>query len=314
MKKCLVVFMLFANVLFEQQKPVVAFKVSEKDIIPEGIAYDPIGKAFYLSSIHKNKILKITQTGAVSDFIKPGQDEFLEGLGMKVDATGKLWACNNTPEHDSLRKVANVHVFDLKTSKLVKKYQLNDGRRHLFNDLYFTASGDAFVTDSEGGALYVIRNGSDKLEEFITLGKLHYPNGITGSSEDTHLYVSTASGLGIAVIDLKTKEIKPMEAKYRVIGFDGLYRYKHRLIGIQNAFFPEAIMQFTLSHDNFEIDKVEFLTQNQPEFDIPTTGVIVGDEFYFIGNSQLFQLIGNHGKIKNPESLKETLIMKIKLN
>ena len=40
----------------------------------------------------------------------------------------------------------------------------------------------------------------------------------------------------------------------------------------------------------------------------------VGDEFYFIANSQLFQLIGNQGKIKNPEKLKETTILKIRLN
>lgn len=305
--------MLFANVLFAQQKPVVAFKIAEKDIIPEGITYDPIGKAFYVSSINKKKILKITQAGTVSDFIKTGQDEFLEGLGMKVDNAGRLWACNNTPEHES-NHVANVHVFDLKTGKLVQKFQLNDGKRHLFNDLYFTATGDAYITDSEGAALYVVKNGSDKLEEFIAPGKLHYANGISGTTDDTHLYVSTSSGLGIAIVDLKTKDIQPLDAKYRVIGLDGLYRYKHRLIGMQNAFFPEAVMQITLSHDNFGADKIEFLTENQPEFDIPTTGVVAGDEFYFIANSQLFQLIGNQGNIKDPATLKETLIMKIKLN
>jgi len=306
--------MLFADDLLAQQKPTVAYKLTEKDIIAEGITHDPVGKAFYLSSIHKKKIVKITDAGVVSDFIKPGQDEFLEGLGMKVDAAGRLWACNNTPEYDSIRHVANVHVFDTKTGKLLKKYQLSDGRRNLFNDLYFTTSGDTYVTDSEGSALYVIRNGSETIEEFIAPGRLHYANGICGTTDDTHLYVSTSSGLGIAVIDIKTKDIQPLDAKYRVIGLDGLYKYKHRLIGMQNAFFPEAVMQLTLSEDNFGVDKIEFLTENQPEFDIPTTGVVVGDEFYFIANSQILRLMGNHGKIESPETLKETLIMKIKLN
>jgi hypothetical protein len=314
MKKFLITLMLCSNIVFAQQKATIAFKVPERDIIPEGIAYDPAGKSFYLSSIHKNKIIKISETGVVSDFIKSGQDEFLEGLGMKVDAAGRLWACNSTPEHDTVRKVANIHVFDTKSGSLVKKFQLNDGKKHLFNDLYITATGDVYITDSEGGGLYLIRNNSDQLEEFIPNGRLHYPNGITSNPEETVLYVSTASGLGIVSVNLKTKEVNPVEAKYRIIGLDGLYRYKQRLIGIQNAFFPESIMQYTLSSAGTAITKIEFLTMGDAGFDIPTTGVIVGDEFYFIGNSQLFQLIGNKGKIKNPSALNETLIMKIKLN
>jgi hypothetical protein len=59
---------------------------------------------------------------------------------------------------------------------------------------------------------------------------------------------------------------------------------------------------------------MEFLAQGDDKFDVPTTGVIAGDEFYFIANSQLFQLIGNKGKIKDPASLTSTYIMKIKLN
>jgi hypothetical protein len=314
MKKLIILLMLCSTVAFAQQKAQIAFKIPERDIIPEGITYDPASKTFFVSSIFKKKIVKISETGAVSDFIQSGQDEFLEGLGMKVDAQGRLWACNNTPETDTTNHVANVHVFDTKTGTLIKKYQVKDGKRHLFNDLFITAVGDVFVTDSEGGAVYVIKNNSDNIEEFLPIGKVHYPNGITSNPEETRLYVSTASGLGIIGVDIKTKEVNPVEAKYRIIGLDGLYRYKTRLIGIQNAFFPESIMQFTLSSAGNSITKIEFVAQGEAGFDIPTTGVIVGDEFYFIGNSQLFQLIGNNGKIKNRAALNETLIMKIKLN
>jgi hypothetical protein len=314
MKRLFVLAMLCSTVALAQQKAQIAFKITERDIIPEGITYDPASKSFFVSSIFKKKIMKISETGAVSDFIKSGQDEFLEGLGMKVDGAGRLWACNNTPETDTANHVANVHVFDTKTGALIKKLQIRDGKRHLFNDLYLTAAGDVYVTDSEGGGIYVIRNNSDTIEEFIANGKVHYPNGITANPEESRIYVSTASGLGIVGIDLKTKQIEPLEAKYRIIGLDGLYRYKTQLIGIQNAFFPESILRFTLSSTATSITKIEFVAQSEAGFDIPTTGVIVGDELYFIGNSQLFQLIGNNGKIKNPKVLNETLIMKIKLN
>ena len=51
---------------------------------------------------------------------------------------------------------------------------------------------------------------------------------------------------------------------------------------------------------------------NHPLFDIPTTGVVVNDWFYFIANSQMSNL--GKDKIIDPEKLKEILIMKVRLN
>jgi DNA-binding beta-propeller fold protein YncE len=315
MKKCLTILLVLIHFACQaQQKPQVAFTIPEKDIIPEGIAYDAAEKSFYLSSINKRKILKIAATGKISDFVKSGQDDILEVLGMKVDDTGKLWACNNTPETDNI-KVANVHVYDTRTGKLFRKYRLADGTKHLFNDLCFTATGDTYLTDSDAGAVYVIRKGADKPEAFLPPGSLRYPNGIATSADEKKIYVSTGSGLGIVAIDRMTKEIKPVShARFLVIALDGLYRYGNKLIGVQNSFFPEAVLQFDLSADGASMDRISFLASNDPAFDVPTTGVVAGDEFYFIANSQLFQLIGNKGNIKDPGKLNATLIMKIKLN
>jgi hypothetical protein len=83
---------------------------------------------------------------------------------------------------------------------------------------------------------------------------------------------------------------------------------------VQNVTFPEGIVEMQLSDDNQTITDIKHLVLAAPEFDTPTTGVIVGDEFYFIANSQLTQIIGSGGKIKNPEKLKETIILKIRLN
>jgi sugar lactone lactonase YvrE len=55
--------------LFAQPpKPEVAFIVPEKDLIPEGIAYDPADKTCYLGSIYKKKVVRITAKGDISDF------------------------------------------------------------------------------------------------------------------------------------------------------------------------------------------------------------------------------------------------------
>jgi hypothetical protein len=232
---------------------------------------------------------------------------------MSVDARGRLWACNNSPEHDTTNRTANIHVYDLKTRRLLKKYSLHDGKKHLFNDVYFTANGDAYATDSEAGAIYRIQ-GNNAPEEFVKAGSLRYPNGITATSDEKKLLVSSG-GLGIVAVDLESRQVTPLRHdKFYVIGTDGLYRYKSFLIGVQNIVFPEAILKFTLDANATKIDDIDFLISDHPSFDIPTTGVVVEDYFYFIANSQLRQLIGNKGSIKDPDKLVDTTILKIKLN
>ncbi len=51
-----------------------AFRISEKDLMPEGIAYDPKEKAFFIGSTYKSKIIKISQEGKMSNFTKEKQD------------------------------------------------------------------------------------------------------------------------------------------------------------------------------------------------------------------------------------------------
>jgi hypothetical protein len=287
--------------------------VKERDIIPEGIAYDEKSKTIFLSSIHKNKIIAINEKGEARDFISSGKDDLKQVLGMKVHQ-GQLWACNNTAEHDTVNRVANVHVYDLTSGKLVRKVVINGGK-HLFNDVYIAHNGDAYVTDSDGGGVYIIRKGSDKAETFIKDKTFPYPNGITATEDEKKIIMSTGGGHGIASIDLETREVSSItHGKYLIIGADGLYRYHNKLIAVQNVVFPEGIVELQLAEDGKTVSDIRHLAVGVPEFDTPTTGVIVGDEFYFIANSQLTQIIGGRGKLKNPEALKETSIMKIKLN
>jgi hypothetical protein len=297
-----------------QQKPQTYVSIFENDLIPEGIAFDEKSKNLFVSSIQKNKIVVFTAEGFLEDFVASGKDGLKQVLGMKV-YNGQLWACNNTPEHDTTHREANIHVYDLATKKLAKRITISDGRKHLFNDLYITRNGDAYVTDSDGAGIYLIKNGSNKAEPFIKGGTIPYPNGITATADEKKIIVSTGGGQGIVSIDLVTREIKSIShPKYLLIGADGLYRYNNKLIAVQNVTFPEGIIEMQLSADNTSITDIKHLLVGAPEFDTPTTGVIAGDDFYFIANSQLTQINGGGGKIKNPEKLKEPVIMKIKLN
>jgi DNA-binding beta-propeller fold protein YncE len=206
-----------------------------------------------------------------------------------------------------------VHIFDVASERLWKKYTLNDGTKHLFNDIVITREGVGYVSDSNGGGIYRIRTDRDTVESFIAGGTLRYPNGIALSPDEKKLLVSTGSG--IVSIDIGTKSVSPLpHDKFVLIGTDGLYTYGNSLIGIQNVTFPESILEYRCNSDFSAITAVIPKALNHPGFDTPTTGVIVGNQFFFIANSQLLQVVGAGGGIKNPEALKESIIMKLRLD
>src|SRR5688500_7256663 len=97
-----------------QSGPTVITTQTEKDVIPEGIAVDVATGTIYVSSIFLKKIIAINNDGSHRDFIKSGQDGFLEGLGMKVDAQKQwLWIVSNQKQGDG--SISYVHAFDIKT-------------------------------------------------------------------------------------------------------------------------------------------------------------------------------------------------------
>jgi len=249
----------------------------------EKTSVDLSTQSFYVSSINKRKIVKIDERGKVSDFISSEQDGIGEVLGLKV-ADGKLWACN-TLSSDTMSR-AMIHQFDLRRGKLIRKWILQvKGENHLFNDLAIATSGEAFISDSDNGAIYWVSQNTEKPELWIKDPRLRDINGIA-ITKDGDVVVNASHGF--YKINPMTKQIKTLAfAGYFPLGIDGLSSYQQSLIGIQNVVFPASINQYYLNGALNQIDSARVLVANHKEFDIPTTGTIVGDWFYFIANSQL---------------------------
>ncbi|MCI0443807.1 SMP-30/gluconolactonase/LRE family protein [bacterium] len=313
--------------LFEKNKLVsgkseIAFKIPQKDLIAEGIAHDPVSRSFFVSSIYCRKIVEVDASGKSQDFIAEKQDGIWGVLGMEVDPKRRtLWAISSNSEDDMLMKYPEpdtvgqtaIHKYDLQTKKLIKKYVLAvKGERHFFNDLAITKTGDVYITDSDNGSVYRILAAQDKLEQFVKPTGMNYPNGIALSADDSHLYVANLAG--ISVIDLTSKEIKPVRAPENVAtsSIDGMVFYDHSLIANQGLTGVERVARFYLSSDPGRIEKLELLQVNHPVFMLPTTGVIAEDSFYFIANSQLRSFDENK-KIFPEDKLQETIILKVKL-
>lgn len=300
-----------AKVVTPQTRNVTeAFRLKERSLIPEGIAYNPIDESFYVGSIAQRKIVRVDSKGRASDFAV----SLNQILGMKVDTVANLlWACGNATV-DSARHVSSVYVFSLSDGALLKKYEVTGRKKHLFNDVVITSRGDAYVTDSNGGSVFVIRKTRDAIEEFTKPGSVPGANGITLTPDESRILVATAGRRGIVGIDLKSGEVTALQSdRYLLIGYDGMYRYKNSIIGIQNVTFPEGVMKLTCDEAFSQVKDVEFVAVSVPEFHIPTTGVIVGNHFYFIANSHVDQIMEDSGDIKDPAAVREPVIMKVRL-
>jgi hypothetical protein len=296
-----------------------AFSLKEKDLIPEGITYDPRQLKFYVSSIYKRKIVGINMDGTSFDFTGEAQDGLYSTLGMKVDAArNHLWVMGvlNTPRAKSMNQSdfgkSAVFQYDLETRRLIRKYILNDTLQHLFNDLAM-ANGSLYLTDSENGTIYRIDKEAQTITPFYHWDWMFYPNGIAATPDKKYLFV--AHWAGISRISIADTQMVMLQNKPNttLTGIDGLYFYENSLIGVQNGAGPQSrIVRFELNKTMDAVTKTTVLESQNPLYNIPTTGTIVDDEFFFIANSQL-QNFDKEGNIFPAEKMQPTYILKLKL-
>ncbi len=105
------------------------FKLREKDLLTEGIAFDPAAGDFFVSSVHRRKILRRRPDGSVSDFVDASAGAW-GVLALRVDPERRvLWAATAAiPQmqgfESALEGKSRVDVYDLKTGKLLRRVDL----------------------------------------------------------------------------------------------------------------------------------------------------------------------------------------------
>ena len=273
-----------------------AFELSEKSLLTESIAYDPREKAFFVGAVHKRKIVKIAANGTITDFSTPS-DKLWSVSGMKVDAKRrKLWVCTNAfPQmqgfDSTLTGRAAVAVYDLTTGRIAHRYYApNDGQKHTFGDLTLhPQTGEAFISDSDSPTIFVADEKKGILRVWLQSDVLTLPSlqGLDFSEGGKTLFCADYSN-GIFAIDTRTKKMHRLETTDSCVatGTDGLYFFNGDLIGIQNGTNPQRVVRFRLGKTQSNIHGMDILEANNPLFEEPTLGVVVGEELYYIANSQ----------------------------
>ncbi len=298
----------------------VAFTVAEPDLIPEGIARNPIDGSFFIGSLYKSKIIRVDRNGNKSDFTSEHQDGLRPVTGMKVDPVRReLWACSQVSSGNTRQfnpeemGWSGVFRYDLNTGKLLKKYILFEPeQQHLFNDLIILNNGDVYITDSATGGIYLIRRDKNQLELFLRSAEFIYPNGIARNPNQDKFYMA-GSIQGIVLVDLNSATYRPLTlpADVTTVGVDGLYFFKNSLVAIQNGL--GRISRFYLDDSGLKVIRQEIIEAGNPHFNIPTTGTLAGNEFYYIANSQM-RAFDADGKIYPPDKLNDIVVLKTNLN
>jgi sugar lactone lactonase YvrE len=297
----------------------IAFTVPGKDLLVEGVAYDPKTKAFFVSSIHRRKIVRAGPGGDATDFVAEARDGLLSPMALAVDpATRSLWASTDgLPEARDLpeeeRGRSSVVEFDVdtgKTRRVIEAPPSCPGAR--FSDLTLGPGGDLFVADPWSGRIYVLRKGEAAFRVLVDTGPLFSPQGMAFSAEGRWLFVADYTQ-GVVRVDPGTGASRVLDAPpdAAVAGVDGLVWLGGGLVGIQNGVNPNRLIRLRLDARDERIESVSVLERKNPSFDEPTLGVVVGDDLYYVANSQ-HGAFGESGQ-PDTERLVDTVILKLRI-
>ncbi len=259
---------------------------------PEGIAYEPRTRQFFVGSVRHRTIFASGLAGTRALWTDRRADVG-SILGVFADPDGAhLWATtaglpqmrDYSPADSTIAALLKVRVVD---GAIVARYDLPaSSAGHTLGDVAMGPTGDVFVSDSREPVLYRLVSGARELERF-TDPLFRSLQGIAPSPDGVHVYVADYSH-GLLRINLRTRAvIRLADAPSSTsLGVDGLVWYNGSLIGIQNGSAPARVVRFRLDTSGSRIVRQEVIDRHTGVADEPTIGTIVGNTFVYVANSQ----------------------------
>lgn len=272
---------------------------------PEGIAWSPASKTFYVSSVKTGTIGKVTMDGKYEVVY---EDSTLKStFGMKVDEQhDMLWVCAGDPNYSiysspvTYKKAARIIGISLSTGELKKSIDLASliAGNHFANDITPDDKGNLYVTDSYSGAIYKIDsagNSSVFAQNGLFAGKNIGLNGIVYHPQGFLLAAHNTRGALIKIDINDPKKIWVVVMRDFFPGADGLLLDdKGDLVLIQNKGVDKIYK--IQSADNWLSATVTAATVVTDRFQNPTTATFADNKVYVL-NAKLNEITD---KSKNP--------------
>lgn len=303
------------------QQPVThsdtAAVITNRRLHVESVTVDPVTGTIYVGSVHQRKIVAIDKKGVARDFTPSGYEGMTAVLGVRVDPSSKfLWACSSPMEemegYDSLTP-SRVYKFDLKSGKLVARYDPPAKTGHVFGDLVIGPNGQVLVSDSKTNEIYTVNESSHTLDRFFVDTDFWNIQGISFTDDGKYLFISDYIK-GPYRLELATRKLIRLSTQVEnsLKGIDGLLYYKGSLFAMQNGTSPLRVMRFTLNRTMDTLIKAEIIDQGIPVLNEPTQGTVAGNYFYYVANSQWGGYTDQH-VLKPDSELQDIVILKFKV-
>ncbi len=304
----------------EQLTPQILATLQERDLIPEGTAYDPVTEQVFISSMYKRKIVAIRKDGSHYDFVKEASDGIWATLGMEVDPKRrKLWVISSKGEAGIPTQIkiedgswdSQLFCYDLDSASLIRKYALlaSVPKEYCFNDLTVASNGDVYITESITNKIFILQHDADSIKVLFEPLGYTFLNGITLTGDEKSLIVASTESLLHINLETKAITLLPYTAPIKQRPIDGLTYYNNSLIGHQS----NTLTRFYLNEQQDSILTYQIIDTSG--LDSSTTGEIGEDGwYYYIANSQIRSGIDYNKMIIMPmDSLEPVVIKKLRL-
>lgn len=125
---------------------------ADPEQFPEGGAFDPVERAFYVGSLRHGNIVRVAADGTERVVYAGSGESGRLTLGMQVDAVRRrLWVCTT---NDSLGRI---WMFDLVSSERMADIDLTSvNPAASCNDILVNEDGSALVSDRENSHIYLV--------------------------------------------------------------------------------------------------------------------------------------------------------------
>lgn len=268
------------------------YQLRDSTLFPEGVAVNRRTGALYVTSIRHRTIIEISAEGVEREIIPRDQQSPGAMLAVRVDGDGEhLWATmaglplmhGYAAADSSMAALLRVRITD---GAIVGKWTLPATQRHVPGDVAVAPNGDVFISDSQNATLYRLRKGGTELEP-ITHRYFRSLQGMAITGDNKFLYMADYSH-GLLRVSLQTGDVQPVvhADSISTLGLDGVVLHGSSLIAVQNGAYPARIVRYELSGTGMRILSARTIDRQSDIADEPTNGVMLGDDFVYIANSQ----------------------------
>lgn len=287
--------------------------------MPEAMALEQERDRIFVGTVRDGLILFSEDGSEWQEFTSPEEIPQLQAVfDLAVDEErGHLWVATGTvPQFQGKEREDDVNSsllrLDLESGELQAEYEVSaGGGRNLLGSIALAGDGTVYAADTQSPVVYRLDPGAESLRPFFGHQNFTSLRGLALNGDDSLLYIADYE-LGIFVVDVSGGEQAWQLAIPDTLnagGIDGLFWWNNHLIAIQNAITPQRVVRLKLGEDGLGVTAVAPLAAGQEEFDMPTFGVMDGQELYFLAGSH-WQHVNAEGDAAEGE-LPEVPIMSV---